>query len=920
MIEKKHLLIYYNYGIEEIENKEKNSGNFLNLELVNNSNSYDIKSKKISIKNNYEFNEKISLLKDNSINTCSVVYDVKKYQNSKLTNDVLFLFDFQSKNKNLEDVDIDSETVITQKDFDLISKVIKNKSKISTKSILLAFKIILQKTKILTFSEIDNLSNEDFSTILKLAEKCFALILSNCNVDSILSSSSIFTSLHQNITNICLDQYYNLKNTDLKSIAEYAPFLTILCISDATKMSAEDWLLLSNISNIEYISLVNCKSITDKVILNIIKKCRKLKYIDLTDSDQCLSERVKYQIALINNDLLLIKKMIIKRYLNGSEREEKAIKEICKNLSSKKWIDDNIDFLKVLIKENSLPMENIGIDMFPLIQILKSGNCELCLAIVDKFLINEDIFNFFDTFLGTPSCNLMKQEKFKNIVHTLEQSNELLKNVKESNSIDLIYNLCDSNKEENNNTFDTSYKNMLSISMLKKDYKNIIFFVSKLYEFNSISGVTQPKINFLLDKVSTQIESDGSYLAFEHQGAKDGQTALYLAAILNKIIQSKDNKLEDDLIVEGELKKFIQTLALYSKWNLDIVNYGNTGLEFIAQEIVDVLKDKSVDFPILIPAGDKTHVISICIEKSKGTMTLCNTGKGLKKFHRQKKGKMTEYETQTTIKNIAEYAFCNVELIKSFLSTNLNQEIDNTYDTFNQFKKYGDEVKEIDWEFPQIRGTCPARNKMHVLSRLIKNVINGPIELKNSMALLYKSKIYQLIGVDHYDDIQEVEIQLLVDGSLEKHRGNIELVQISRDEKMFNNYLKKSEKFLNKDLDKDKLDNKPWYIRYQYLKSLITDFESKADVDSYFFNSLIEKNSDDKLFLEFFKSQWIEKTRKQKAIRVFLNRCYHESNWSSLKSALDNKVTIIQGEEKIVNIWLNSHKNKNKILTEVMKL
>jgi hypothetical protein len=75
---------------------------------------------------------------------------------------------------------------------------------------------------------------------------------------------------------------YHLSDDRLQRLAQRCPFLVVIHISDAARVSADGWKHLSSFSFLSNVSLINCKNINDAVLYQLCNQCRQLNTANIT--------------------------------------------------------------------------------------------------------------------------------------------------------------------------------------------------------------------------------------------------------------------------------------------------------------------------------------------------------------------------------------------------------------------------------------------------------------------------------------------------------------------------------------------------------------------------------------------------------------------------------------------------------------
>lgn len=281
-------------------------------------------------------------------------------------------------------------------------------------------------------------------------------------------------------------------------------------------------------------------------------------------------------------------------------------------------------------------------------------------------------------------------------------------------------------------------KDALSLCMKDKNYDLLFKIVAELYknDLDHDMRINRPKTHFLLDKVWPDIEWNGVDMPFI--GGKIFHQALILGESLQNILVDmsyEENLLEEDLAIKELFTQLLKSLAFCIKWHKDPN----------PQEIVTLLKDPQVDFPLLIPYGYIKHSMLICLEKTpEGVIkTLYNTGGGVLRYHPQWKS-TNKYQTYLSVTHIPLEDLCSHEMWEELIGASKTETTPKkAYELFftlgqrhalQEASQYSD-----DYEQKQMHGTCSGQVFMAMMRHQILKKIQGPYANKRGVYEYYKS-------------------------------------------------------------------------------------------------------------------------------------------------------------------------------------
>lgn len=281
-------------------------------------------------------------------------------------------------------------------------------------------------------------------------------------------------------------------------------------------------------------------------------------------------------------------------------------------------------------------------------------------------------------------------------------------------------------------------KDALSLCMKDKNYDLLFKILAELYknDLDHDMRINRPKTHFLLDKVWPDVESNAVDMPFI--GGKIFHQALILGESLQNILidmSYEENLLEEDLTIKELFSQLLKSLAFCIKWHKDPN----------PEEIVALLKDPQVDFPLLIPYGYIKHSMLICLEKtSEGvTKTLYNTGGGVLRYHPRWES-TNRYQTYLSVPYIPLEDLLSHEIWRELIETSKTETTPKkAYELFftlgqRHAIQAASQYSE-DYEQKQMQGTCSGQVFMALMRHQILKKIQGPYANKMGVYQYYKS-------------------------------------------------------------------------------------------------------------------------------------------------------------------------------------
>lgn len=456
--------------------------------------------------------------------------------------------------------------------------------------------------------------------------------------------------------------------------------------------------------------------------------------------------------------------------LKGTEEEKTLFEWMCSKIEDRRWADSENLFVELLARNKVLPFKPLLSRNLMLVVALQKGNVSLVQTLKKIYGISREMEYPLEC-LNNLSHDLSTAKELSALLMIFDQM-EII-SLKLKVYLPGIEQYVDSFQEEFNQARDryskankwlkenkddwsglsfnnkiTSYDNcidILSLIMLQKAYHKItpdllLGNLSRCFDL-----INAPKVNFLLDKVIYDKK-------FKFEGGTPFVDSFMLGAALKTISFSESKK----SAVQSFCRKLSLSLMLCAKWESDGFRHKN--FDMISKEIVDVLKDPKVDFPILIPVGSYNHICCLSITKVSDTLVdigLDNTIKDLPKDHPRIINPQ-RFQTHLVMKGVPIQYLLDLELLVKFLNTNESSDTQALYRLFNSLGKVeSPSMNEFDYQPTQNRDTCPAESKMSFLRYAFLNFWEQSPnkEILNDFELLKKDilffiGIYQLEKVD----------------------------------------------------------------------------------------------------------------------------------------------------------------------------
>lgn len=710
-------------------------------------------------------------------------------------------------------------------------------------------------------------------------------------------NDSLMTLLPSTMKNLLLYEVPNLSKDDLESLSNSCPYLTNLSISQVVNLSEKEWLFLEKFSNLTLLRLNNCSDISDEVIARLLKNCPYLKHIDLSGSDTHLSKEILLRIAVINNDHEKVKKHISEGAdLSDSLTETALIKEICKGCSTPIWINDNSDFLMALATKRRLPMD-LDEPGLLIANIFQSSHFELCKIVCKNYSIS---FESLEILQNLEKGAIQDVEFLKQLFSYSEElisCIDWLKKRKRDQKIRRIYDDAFLSEIERNDCVMG-----MDIYFHSEKYTQITELFYNHMSEKFIDNVVKFGVNLLLDKSITKLVNC-EFPDFTFNGGFTQVTILHLSKAIKKI--ADDLSPEDELsLYEVAVKEIFNDifigLGIVGKWKREFsASIPDTFfLQYIAKQIIQLVEDKNVNFPIWIPTGIDEHAIVICLHNKKD-LIITNTGDGLE--HHFRDGITNRYETSYVIENIPLEILRDISFWEELLKANFSKKIVTLYEYLENFAKKLDlstvDFKPINKKLKrqQVRGSCSVLPYLHQIGYFINQLefskevrdglskfFNALIKKTLGMEILEKLNSEDLLDVNEEREKQEV-IQPLMIEAVKKQQGLITLGNIAKDEELLKKTVKKFNSFSNMDENKGlNFNTMTWPKKFNHLYMLAKNLGKQGSQNPDKFKHFLFNNQENKDILLYSKCVFSDTVKVKSVITDFLNKHFNKGEWSSI--------------------------------------
>lgn len=589
-------------------------------------------------------------------------------------------------------------------------------------------------------------------------------------------------------------------------------------------------------------------------------------------------------IALEKQDIPLVKLLVAGgAQLSHSKEENRAIEQICAALDPpQNWTLADIAFVEKLA--NLQMLHAITTPSGEMMLNLALQNMKLYPTVVETYKLSMDTLTDLEDLclLNTRyslTDDLASQKEIhsqrKNIVKQLQafdlQSyHDYLKNEtdalekRESAAIDWI-----KTQEKNQDPIKlksdliptkevtatrqySTIDDICSLCIAQEKYDLFPFALSHFYTYEPFRLFDKAKLHFLLDKVNKSLNLK------KYEGGFIKDQALILMEAVSAVaaaFKKRDRKASlEELAVIKLYDQLKQSLSLCAKWDTKKVSQ----MRAYAQEIVTLLKSKKLDFPLLIPTGRKRHGVVITVDiqpNGKYRLILSNTGNGLDEYHyKSEDGK--KYQTSLIIEDVDEMLLFDASVWEEILACKCRENtIDKLYELFGKFGKIlPASTNPLNYEQPQMRGTCSAQCLLAAARELIINRIPG-----TDIAKIAGYKIFKALTITHIgeQDLEKADnfIQTNVKVKLNKLHTRLIQSQIAVDSDTFHSYLATLKKIV-KDIGLDdlfafstSLPTKTAFERTYLLKTCYDKVRLQCAKDPTFFAAFTSHPKADELLL-----------------------------------------------------------------------
>jgi hypothetical protein len=254
---------------------------------------------------------------------------------------------------------------------------------------------------------------------------------------------------------------------------------------------------------------------------------------------------------------------------------------------------------------------------------------------------------------------------------------------------------------------------------------------------------------------------------------------------------------------------------------------------YFVEEVIELIKNPEINFPILIPCRTKTHCLSLAIEKKtdgKADIHVYNSGRGVLAYH-YKRPSSNRYQTYLSIEDIQLDQLLDPIFWKNIVACT-HQDVDLLY---GELKKLGNpSLKSLfawDYEQKQLQGTCSSQHLMAFFRHQIQKEMTGsPLDKIGAYKFLKASTICAM----ELNESKEPMFQSQINRKMRKVKGELPFNKIAAESDKFDQFYSSVLDFFEELQDKNlfrivkEMKLKTTLEKYAFLHLCHRTFERKA--------------------------------------------------------------------------------------------